>query len=101
MAMKKLFAAMLALATLTAVTGRVEAQLTTGRQRQLTPLQAEDAQKKKAAEKAQKDYEAEMKKTQGRNRAAARQEIRSLGESASRRRLAAETLAAPCAWTDC
>jgi hypothetical protein len=65
MAMKKLFAAMLALATLTAVTGRVEAQLTTGRQRQLTPLQAEDAQTKKAAEKAQKDYEAAMKKTQG------------------------------------
>ena len=63
--MKKLFAAMLALAALTAFTGRVEAQLTTGRQRQLTPLQAEDAQKKKAAEKAQQDYEAAMRKTQG------------------------------------
>jgi hypothetical protein len=64
-AMKKLFAAMLALSTLTALTGPAGAQLTTGRQRQLTPLQVEDAQKKKAAEKADKEYEATMRKTQG------------------------------------
>jgi len=51
--MKKLFAAMLALSTLTALTGPVEAQMTSGRQRQSTPLQADEAQKKKAAEKAE------------------------------------------------
>ena len=62
--MKRLFAAMLALSTLAVLTGPVEAQLV-GRERQKTPLQAEDAQKKKAAEKAQKDYEAAMQKTQG------------------------------------
>lgn len=63
--MKKLFAAMLALSTLAALTGPVEAQMTTGRQRQSTPLQADEAQKKKAAEKAEKEYQDAMKKTQG------------------------------------
>jgi hypothetical protein len=63
--MKKLFAAMLALSTLTALTGPVEAQLTAGRQRQPTPLQAEEAQKKKAAEKAEQEYQATLRKTQG------------------------------------
>ncbi|HEX5212245.1 MAG TPA: hypothetical protein VFW22_10990 [Pseudolabrys sp.] len=63
--MKKLFAAMLALSTLTALTSSVEAQLTTGRQRQKSMLQVEDEQKKKAAEKAEQEYEATMRKAQG------------------------------------
>ena len=64
-AMKNLFAAMLALTVLTTLTGPAAAQLTTGRERIKTPLQAEEAAKKKAAEKAQQEYEAAMRKTQG------------------------------------
>jgi hypothetical protein len=63
--MKKLFAAMLTLTALTALTGPVAAQLSTGRERQKTMLQMEDEQKKKAADKAQKEYDATMRKTQG------------------------------------
>ena len=63
--MKKLFAAMLALSTFTALTGPVEAQLSTGRQRQKTMLQVEDEQRKKDAAKAEQEYQAAMKKTQG------------------------------------
>jgi len=63
--MKKLFVALLALSAFTAMVGPVEAQVSSGRQRQKTMLQMEDEQKKKAAEKAEKDYEAAMQKTQG------------------------------------
>ena len=63
--MKKLLAAMLALPTLAALAGPAAAQLSTGRERVKTPLQVEDAQKKKAAEKAQQEYEATMRKTKG------------------------------------
>ncbi len=59
--MKKLFAVTFALATLT---GPVYAQMSS-RQRIQTPLQIDEAQKKKAAEKAEKEYQAAMKKTQG------------------------------------
>ena len=58
-AMKKLFAVTFALATLT---GPVCAQ---SPQTPQTPLQAEDAQKKQDAERAEKEYQAAMKKTQG------------------------------------
>ena len=60
-AMKKLFAVTFALATLT---GPVYAQ-SHSHQTPQTPLQAEDAQKKKEAEKTEQEYQAAMKKTQG------------------------------------
>jgi len=63
--MRKTIAVTIALAALAALTGPATAQLTTGRQRQSTPLQAEDAQRKKAAEKAQQEYDATMRKTKG------------------------------------
>lgn len=59
--MKKLLVAMLALA---ALQGPVFAQLQ-GRERVKTPLQIEEEQKKKAAEKADREYQTEMKKAQG------------------------------------
>ncbi len=68
--MKKLFATILALSALAALTGPVYAQLQ-GRERMKTPLQIEEEQKKKEAEKASKEYEAAMKKTQGQESAPA------------------------------
>ena len=65
MPMKKLFAVMLALSTLPVLTGPVQAQLSTGQKRQKTMLQVEEEQKKKAAEKADQEYRATMRKTQG------------------------------------
>lgn len=62
--MKKLFAAMLALSTVPALTGPAQAQLT-GQHRQKTMLQVEEEQKKNDAAKAQKEYEAAMRKNQG------------------------------------
>lgn len=62
--MKKLFAVMLALSTLPVLAGPAAAQLT-GQHRQKTMLQVEEEQKKKDAEKAQKEYEATMRKNQG------------------------------------
>ena len=59
--MKKLFAVTFALATLT---GPVYAQ-SHSHQTPQPPLQAEDAQKKQDAEKAEKEYQAAMKRTQG------------------------------------
>ncbi len=60
-AMKRVIAVMLAFV---ALTGPVFGQMS-GRQRPKTPLQVEDEQRKKAAEKADKEYEAMMKKNQG------------------------------------
>jgi len=60
-AMKKLFAVTFALATLT---GPVYAQ-SHSHQTPQTPMQAEDAQKKKEAERTEKEYQAAMKKSQG------------------------------------
>lgn len=63
--MRKLIAVTIALSTLAALTGPVAAQMTSGRQHGPTPMQADEAQRKKAAEKAQKEYEDTMRKTQG------------------------------------
>jgi len=60
-AMKKLFAITFALAMLA---GPVYAQ-SHSRQTPQTPLQVEDAQKKKEAEKTEREYQAAIKKTQG------------------------------------
>jgi hypothetical protein len=62
--MRKLFAAILTLSALAAMTGPVYAQMGK-RERVQTPLQIDEQQKKKAAEKAEKEYQAAMKKTQG------------------------------------
>ena len=59
--MKRLIAT---IAALVALTGPLYAQMSS-RQRVQTPLQIDEAQKKKAAEKAEKEYQAAMKKTQG------------------------------------
>ena len=62
--MKRLIAIFAALAGFAALTGPLYAQMGK-RERIQTPLQIDEAQKKKAAEKAEKEYEATMKKTQG------------------------------------
>jgi hypothetical protein len=59
-AMKRLIAILAALAALTAP---LYAQMSS-RQRVQTPLQIDEAQKKKDAEKAEKEYQATMRKTQ-------------------------------------
>lgn len=64
--MRRLLAAIVTLSALAAITGPVYAQMQMGkREGEQTPLQAEDAQKKKAAEKAEKEYQATMRKNQG------------------------------------
>ena len=60
--MKKLLAAMLAIS---ALQGAAYAQVSLGQQREKTPLQMEEEQRKKAAEKMELEYQATMKKTQG------------------------------------
>jgi hypothetical protein len=65
--MKRLIAmisALTALTALAALTGPVYAQMGK-RERVQTPLQIDEQQKKKDAEKAEKEYQAAMKKTQG------------------------------------
>jgi hypothetical protein len=61
--MKRLIATIAALAALAVLTGPLYAQMGK-RERAPTALQAEDIQKKKDAEKAEKEYQAAMKKTQ-------------------------------------
>jgi hypothetical protein len=67
-AMRKLLAAIVTLSALAALTGPLYAQMGK-RERIQTPLQIDEQQKKKAAEKAEKEYEAAMKKTQSRESA--------------------------------
>ena len=63
-AMKRVIAVIAGLSALAVLTGPLYAQ---GSKRQQAPtaLQAEDLQKKKDAEKAEREYNAMMKKTQG------------------------------------
>ena len=60
--MKKLLATMLAI---TVLQGAAYAQVSLGQQREKTPLQMEEEQKKKSAEKMDLEYRATMKRTQG------------------------------------
>lgn len=60
--MKKLLATMLAIS---AFQGAAYAQVSVGQQREKTPLQMEEEQKKKSAEKMELEYRATMKRTQG------------------------------------
>lgn len=66
--MKKLFGAILAI---TALQGAAYAQVSLGQQREKTPLQAEEEQKKKAAEKTDLEYQAAVKRMQGQQAAPA------------------------------